>query len=97
MTIFQRRVDSAERNPPIRIVVDSGGDSTASIHPSTGSLTGGSLLSTALLLLFALTGSAGAQPNLAEGFSTLPKNPKVAIVPADIELFSISGGARIKE
>ena len=96
MTIFQRRVDGAKRNPPIRIVVDSGGDSTASIHP-TGSLTGGSLLSTALLLLFALAGSAGAQPNLAEGFSTLPKNSKVAIVPTDIELFSISGGARIKE
>ncbi|MBI2293221.1 MAG: hypothetical protein HYU73_23425 [Betaproteobacteria bacterium] len=54
---------------------------------------GGSLFSTVLLLLFfALAGSAGAQPNLAEGFSALPKNSKVAIIPTDIELFSISGG-----
>ena len=31
---FWRRVDGAKRNPPIRMAVDSGGNSTASIHPS---------------------------------------------------------------
>ena len=92
MTLPQRRVDEAKRNPPVRIAVDSGENSNASIHP-TSSLNGGWLLSIVwLLLLVALAGSAGAQPNLAEGFTTLPKNAKVAIIPTDIELFSISGG-----
>lgn len=77
MKDYPRRVDRAKRNPPDRIAVDFGG----------------SLLFTAmLLLLFVLARGAGAQPNLAEGFTTLPKNAKVAIVPTDIELFSISGG-----
>jgi hypothetical protein len=34
----------------------------------------------------------GQSKNLAPGFSTLPKGATVAIMPADIELFSISGG-----
>lgn len=43
--------------------------------------------------LFAFIGLAAAQSkNLAPGFSTLPKGAKVAIMPTDIELFSISGG-----
>jgi hypothetical protein len=42
-------------------------------------------------LVFA--GPALAQSrNLAPGFDTLPKGAKVAIMPTDIELFSISGG-----
>lgn len=50
------------------------------------------------LLLFVVlgvssTGPATAQSkNLAPGFSALPKGAKVAIMPTDIELFSISGG-----
>lgn len=48
---------------------------------------------TALLLAFALAGTAYAQPkNVAGGFDALPKNAKVVIMPTDIELFSISGG-----
>ena len=48
---------------------------------------------TALLLAFALAGTAYAQPkNVAAGFDALPKNAKVVIMPTDIELFSISGG-----
>jgi hypothetical protein len=34
----------------------------------------------------------GQTPNLAPGFSTLPKGAKVAIMPVDLELFSISAG-----
>lgn len=34
----------------------------------------------------------GQTPNLAPGFSTLPKGSKVAIMPVDLELFSISAG-----
>ena len=56
---------------------------------------GGTRLVAAVLLgaavLFA--GSASAQSkNLAPGFTSLPRNATVAIMPADIELFSISGG-----
>jgi hypothetical protein len=48
---------------------------------------------TAKILLFAFAGPAGAQTkNLADGFSLLPKNAKVVIMPTDIELFSISAG-----
>ena len=47
----------------------------------------------ALLLAFALAGSAYAQSkNVAPGFDALPKNAKVVIMPTDIELFLISGG-----
>jgi hypothetical protein len=46
-----------------------------------------------LLLIFVLPGiAAGQSRNLAPGFSILPPNAKVAIMPTDIELFSISGG-----
>ena len=46
-----------------------------------------------LIVYFAATGGAGAQnKNLADGFSVLPKNAKVVIMPTDIELFSISAG-----
>ena len=38
-------------------------------------------------------GVAQAQSrNLAEGFTTLPRGARVAVLPTDIELFSISGG-----
>ena len=48
---------------------------------------------TALLLAFALAGTAFAQSrNMAPGFDALPKNAKVVIMPTDIELFSISSG-----
>jgi hypothetical protein len=47
----------------------------------------------ATIALFALAGAAAAQnKNLAEGFSLLPKNARVVIMPTDIELFSISAG-----
>lgn len=42
---------------------------------------------------FVVAGPVFAQSkNLAPGFVTLPKGAKVAIMPTDIELFSISGG-----
>src|SRR5688500_93376 len=45
------------------------------------------------LFALVLAGSALAQSGtLAPGFETLPKGAKVAIMPTDIELFSISGG-----
>lgn len=50
----------------------------------------------ALIALFAAASAAAQGPapskNLAPGFSALPKGSKVAIMPTDIELFSISGG-----
>jgi hypothetical protein len=47
----------------------------------------------AWLLLVSFAGPALAQSkNLAPGFVSLPKGAKVAIMPTDIELFSISGG-----
>ena len=46
-----------------------------------------------LALAFAVTTSAWAQvPNLAPGFTSIPKGAKVAVMPLDIEVFSISGG-----
>jgi len=33
-------VDEAKRNPPVRIAVDSGGNSSASIHPTRSSIDG---------------------------------------------------------
>jgi hypothetical protein len=51
------------------------------------------LFATALFAVFAFAGGAGAQnKNLADGFSVMPKNAKVVIMPTDIELFSISAG-----
>jgi hypothetical protein len=35
---------------------------------------------------------AAAQPNLAPGFSKLPPNSTIALMPADVELFEISAG-----
>ena len=53
----------------------------------------GAPAATAIILWFALAGPAGAQgKNRADGFSLLPKNAKVVIMPTDIELFSISAG-----
>jgi hypothetical protein len=50
----------------------------------------------ALLLALVLPIAAFAQTtpskNLAPGFTSLPKGSKVAVMPTDIELFSISGG-----
>jgi hypothetical protein len=46
-----------------------------------------------LLLFLAVLDTAHAQSkNLAPGFDSLPKNAKVAIMPTDIELFSMSAG-----
>ena len=46
-----------------------------------------------LFLCLALSGAACAQSrNLAQGLSALPPNAKVAIIPTDIELFSLSAG-----
>lgn len=48
---------------------------------------------TALLGSFAWIGNANAQSkNLAPGFTALPKQATVAIMPTDIELFAISAG-----
>ena len=47
----------------------------------------------ALLLFVAAAGPAGAQSrNLAPGFTALPRNATIAIIPTDIELFSLSAG-----
>ena len=43
-----------------------------------------------LILLWA--GVAAAQPNLAPGFTKLPPNSTIALMPADVELFEISVG-----
>jgi hypothetical protein len=52
-----------------------------------------STAATVALFAFVFAGPALAQSrNLAPGFETLPKGAKVAIMPTDIELFSISGG-----
>src|SRR5574340_881514 len=46
-----------------------------------------------LLPVLVLANEALAESrNLAPGFESLPKNAKIAIMPTDIELFSISGG-----
>jgi hypothetical protein len=51
------------------------------------------LAATLALIVLACAGPAQAQSrNLAPGFATLPKDAKVAIMPTDIELFSISAG-----
>jgi hypothetical protein len=49
------------------------------------------LLLPALALLLAAAARADS-PNLAPGFTTLPKSAKVLIMPPDVELASISGG-----
>ncbi|HYR35799.1 MAG TPA: hypothetical protein VEQ87_16030 [Burkholderiales bacterium] len=47
----------------------------------------------ALLIAVVTCGAAwGQTPNLAPGFTTLPKGAKLVIMPADIEIFSISAG-----
>lgn len=45
-----------------------------------------------LAVLFCAGSAAGQSRNLAPGFVALPKGAKIAIMPTDIELFSISGG-----
>jgi hypothetical protein len=54
----------------------------------------GATLSLVLLLVFppALHAQTTDSRNLAPGFDSLPKGSKVAIMPTDIELFSVSGG-----
>jgi hypothetical protein len=50
-------------------------------------------LAMALLVFVGCTGPVSAQSkNLAPGFTALPKDAKIAIVPTDIELFSLSAG-----
>ena len=49
----------------------------------------------AVCLVVAVSVSAGASaqtPNLAPGFTALPKGAKVVVMPADIEIYSISAG-----
>jgi hypothetical protein len=46
----------------------------------------------ALVLPVAAFGQATQSKNLAPGFTSLPKGSKVALMPTDIELFSISAG-----
>jgi hypothetical protein len=46
----------------------------------------------ALFMLVIAGPTLGQSRNLAPGFESLPKGTKVAIMPTDIELFSISGG-----
>jgi hypothetical protein len=50
------------------------------------------ILAACCAALVALAGSALAQDSLAPGFAALPLGAKVAIMPTDIELFSISAG-----
>jgi hypothetical protein len=51
------------------------------------------LAATLALIVLACAGPAQAQSrNLAPGFGSLPKGAKVALMPTDIELFSISAG-----
>lgn len=45
-----------------------------------------------IVAAFLLVATVHAQTNLAPGFTTLPKGAKVAVMPSDIELFSISAG-----
>jgi len=44
------------------------------------------------LLLAVWAGLAAAQSNLAPGFTRLPPNSTIALMPADVELFEISAG-----
>jgi hypothetical protein len=46
----------------------------------------------AAAIVIASSAAWGQSKNLAPGFTSLPKGATVAIMPADIELFSISGG-----
>ena len=45
-----------------------------------------------LVLLFVWTSIALAQTNLAPGFTKLPPNSTIALMPVDVELFEISAG-----
>lgn len=58
-----------------------------------GALAVSRVLSLCFVLLFSAPVHAQQDVrNLAPGFSVLPKNAKVVLMPTDIELFSISGG-----
>ena len=50
------------------------------------------MLRVALFFALLVALSAGAQTNLAPGFSKLPAGARVLVMPADIELFEISSG-----
>jgi hypothetical protein len=50
------------------------------------------MLRVALFFALLVALSAGAQTNLAPGFSQLPAGARVVVMPADIELFEISSG-----
>ena len=50
------------------------------------------MLRVALFFMLLAALSAGAQTNLAPGFSKLPPGASVVVMPADIELFEISSG-----
>ena len=49
-------------------------------------------LPVAFLLVLSTGASAQDNRNLAPGFNALPKGARIAVMPTDIELFSISGG-----
>lgn len=54
------------------------------------------MLRTALLSLLLVPLAAAAQPSLADGFSKLPPDASIVLMPADIELFEISAGGVIE-
>ncbi len=64
------------------------------LHPQLRFVSARHWLCTGLLLFsIALCDHADAQSrNLAPGFTALPANAKIAIIPTDIELFSLSAG-----
>ena len=45
-----------------------------------------------LAIALAIAAPAGAQSNRAEGFTQLPQNAKIALMPLDVELFEVSVG-----
>jgi hypothetical protein len=54
--------------------------------------TRGAQLWLALIALLVTCTASAQNKNLAEGFTSLAKDAKIVVMPADIELFSISGG-----
>ena len=49
-----------------------------------------------VLLLWVAAGAALAQSNIAPGFTKLPSNSTIALMPVDVELFEISAGGVVE-